>query len=316
MLTSKKSLPPLSSEQKIELSNHIYLVKNIIYISNLTDDLYNKDILYQKKFFGQYGHIGQIIFDKTKKKENNVIIKFDTVNQAALAILSLNNFKLNKEYNMNIKYYITKFCNYFLNNKQCLNQNCLLLHSTIINDYQFCRILNLNEFNSFQFALNLLNIPNQLFEIIKLKLIGENYYEKNKKFPKLTIKKLKNPEFIKKIYPIALQEYKNKEKNKSDSNENSKLSSEDDSSTNDSLKNKNYSFIKKTRINKSRFDFVKNNNKNDKFSVVIPEFVLDFLDKSILSNLNSIIKYDNEVYSKKNFNDSWINILFGINQTN
>ena len=48
---------------------------------------------------------------------------------------------------------------------------------------------------------------------------------------------------------------------------------------------------------------------------MIPEFVLDFLDKSILLNLNAVNK-DNEVYSKKNFNDSWINILFGINQKN
>ena len=315
MPINKKSLPPLSLEQKIELSNHIYLIKNIIYISNLTNDLYNKDILYQKKFFGQYGHIGQIIFDKNNKNENNVIIKFDTVNQAALAILSLNNFYLNKDNNVNIKYYITKFCNYFLNNKQCLNKNCLLLHNIIINDYQFFKIENLDNFNSFQFALDLLNIPNHVFEIIKLKLIGDNYYEKNKKFPKLTIKKLKNPEFIKNIFPITFQESKIKEKNKNDLSENLKLSSEDDSTTNDSSKNKNYSFLKKTRRNKSRFDFVKNNNNNNNSSVVIPEFVLDFLDKSILLNLNAVNK-DNEVYSKKNFNDSWINILFGINQKN
>ena len=316
MLTNKNLLPPLSLDQKIDLSNHKYLIKNIIYISNLTNDLYNKDILYQKKFFGQYGHIGQIFFDKNNQKQNSVIIKFDTVNQAALAILSLNNFKLNKDHYINIKYYITKYCNSFLNNKECLNQNCLLLHNTIINDYHFYKIENLNEFNSFQFALTLLNIPNEVFKIFKLGFIGENYYQKNNKFPKLTIKKLKNQEYIKKIYPIALQEYKNKEKNKYDSNENSKLSSEDDSTTNDSSKNKNYySFLKKTRKNKSRFDFV-NNNKNNNFSVVIPEFVLDFLDKSILSNLNSLIKNDNEVYSKINYNDSWINILFGTGKYN
>ena len=49
---------------------------------------------------------------------------------------------------------------------------------------------------------------------------------------------------------------------------------------------------------------------------MIPEFVLDFLDKSILSNLNSLIKNDNEVYSKINYNDSWINILFGTGKYN
>ena len=310
MLTNKRLLPPLSFEQKIELSTHIYITKNSIYLSNLPNELFMKDILYQKKFLGQYGHINQIIIDKKNKKENKVIIKFDTVNQAALAILSLHNFKLNNGYQINIMYYLTKYCNYFLNNRECPNQNCLFLHSLSINDYQYYRISNSNKFDSFQFALDLLNIPKQVFEIIKFKLIEENYYEKNKKFPKLTIKKLKNQEFLKKIYPIALQEYKSKEKNnKSDSNENSKLSSEDDS-TIDSYKNKNYSF---RRRNNSRFNFIKKEKENDKYSIVVPDFVLDFIDKSIFYNLYvNNKKNDNEMY-RTNFHDDWKNILFGNN---
>ena len=310
MLTNKRLLPPLSFEQKIELSTHIYITKNSIYLSNLPNELFMKDILYQKKFLGQYGHINQIIIDKKNKKENKVIIKFDTVNQAALAILSLHNFKLNNGYRINIMYYLTKYCNYFLNNRECPNQNCLFLHSLSINDYQYYKISNSNKFDSFQFALDLLNIPKQVFEIIKFKLIEENYYEKNKKFPKLTIKKLKNQEFLKKIYPIALQEYKSKEKNnKSDSNENSKLSSEDDS-TIDSYKNKSYSF---RRRNNSRFNFIKKEKVNDKYSIVVPDFVLDFIDKSIFYNLYlNKKKNDNEMY-RTNFHDDWKNILFGNN---
>ena len=310
MLTNKRLLPPLSFEQKIELSTHIYITKNSIYLSNLPNELFMKDILYQKKFLGQYGHINQIIIDKKNKKENKVIIKFDTVNQAALAILSLHNFKLNNGYRINIMYYLTKYCNYFLNNRECPNQNCLFLHSLSINDYQYYKISNSNKFDSFQFALDLLNIPKQVFEIIKFKLIEENYYEKNKKFPKLTIKKLKNQEFLKKIYPIALQEYKSKEKNnKSDSNENSKLSSEDDS-TIDSYKNKSYSF---RRRNNSRFNFIKKEKVNDKYSIVVPDFVLDFIDKSIFYNLYiNNKKNDNEMY-RTNFHDDWKNILFGNN---
>ena len=310
MLTNKRLLPPLSNEKKIELSTHIYITKNSIYLSNLPNELFMKDILYQKKFLGQYGHINQIIIDKKNKKENKVIIKFDTVNQAALAILSLHNFKLNNGYRINIMYYLTKYCNYFLNNRECPNQNCLFLHSLSINDYQYYKISNSNKFDSFQFALDLLNIPKQVFEIIKFKLIEENYYEKNKKFPKLTIKKLKNQEFLKKIYPIALQEYKSKEKNnKSDSNENSKLSSEDDS-TIDSYKNKSYSF---RRRNNSRFNFIKKEKANEKYSIVVPDFVLDFIDKSIFYNLYiNNKKNDNEMY-RTNFHDDWKNILFGNN---
>ena len=154
-----------------------------------------------------------------------------------------------------------------------------------------------------------------------MKLIEENYYQKNKKFPKLTIKKLKNQEYIKKIYPIAIEELKNKnntinkENNyKNELNENSKNSSEDDS-TIDSYKNKKSYIQKIKRRNNSRFDFVKKENDNNNFKVIIPEFVLDFIDKSIFFSLyiNNYIKLGECI---KDFNDSWIDILFGINQSN
>jgi hypothetical protein len=230
MLTNKRLLPPLSFEQKIELSTHIYITKNSIYLSNLPNELFMKDILYQKKFLGQYGHINQIIIDKKNKKENKVIIKFDTINQAALAILSLHNFKLNNGYRINIMYYLTKYCNYFLNNRECPNQNCLFLHSLSINDYQYYKISNSNKFDSFQFALDLLNITNHVFNLIKLKLIEDNYYEKFKKFPKLTIKKLKNQEFIKNLFEkdnnnnnkIQKKNKKNSKINNKNNNENLK----------------------------------------------------------------------------------------------
>ena len=321
MLTNKKQYSQLSLDKKIELSSQIYISKNTIYLSNIPNELFSKDILYQKKYLGQYGHINQILFDKKNKKENKVIIKFDTVNQAALAILSLENFELNNGFKIKIMYYLTKFCNYFLSNRECLNQNCLFIHNININEYQYQRITNPNQLNSYQFALDILKIPKNIFEILKMKLIEENYYQKNKKFPKLTIKKLKNQEYIKKIYPIAIEELKNKnntinkENNyKNELNENSKNSSEDDS-TIDSYKNKKSYIQKIKRRNNSRFDFVKKENDNNNFKVIIPEFVLDFIDKSIFFSLyiNNYIKLGEYI---KDFNDSWIDILFGINQSN
>ena len=99
------------------------------------------------------------------KNEKNVIAQFDTVNQAALAILALDNFELNNGFKIKIMYYLTKFCNHFLNNKECLNQNCLFIHTANINEYQYERITNPNQLNSFQFALDVLNIPKNIFEI-------------------------------------------------------------------------------------------------------------------------------------------------------
>ena len=324
MLTNKKLYSQLSLDKKIELSSQIFISKNTIYLLNIPNEIFSKEILCRKKYLGQYGHINQILFDKKNKKENKVILKFDTVNQAALAILALDNFELNNGFKIKIMYYLTKFCNHFLNNKECLNQNCLFIHTVNINEYQYERITNPNQLNSFQFALDVLNIPKNIFEIIKIQLFEENYYQKNNKFPKLTIKKLKNlQEYIKKIYPNANEGLKKKnnkikkENNfKNESNENSKNSYEDDSKI-DSYKNKNNSYITKIkRRNYSRFDFVKKENDNNNFKVIIPKFVLDFIDKSIFFSLyinNNNIKIGEYI---KNFNDNWIDILFGTNQSN
>ena len=74
----------------------------------------------------------------------------------------------------------------------------------------------------------------------------------------------------------------------------------------------NYYLIKrKIRRKKSRFEFVKNDNENCISSVVIPEIVLDFLDKSTNLLIN---KYENYTeINLINFNDNWSNILFDKN---
>ena len=64
MSNLKHILSFISLEQKVELSNHIYISKNTVSISNIPDELYSKNLLYQKKYLGQYGHINQIFFDK------------------------------------------------------------------------------------------------------------------------------------------------------------------------------------------------------------------------------------------------------------
>ena len=341
MLTNKNLLPPLSLDQKIDLSNHKYLIKNIIYISNLTNDLYNKDILYQKKFFGQYGHIGQIFFDKNNQKQNSVIIKFDTVNQAALAILALDNFELNNGFKIKIMYYLTKFCNHFLNNKECLNQNCLFIHTANINEYQYERITNPNQLNSFQFALDVLNIPKPIFDVIYMKLIGDNFYENQKKFPKMTMKKLKNEEFINSILSYIKENQKNNKGNNNIKkppkkkfenknthkkyNKNKYKNSKRDSfhsfdsnnekiSTSEESVEKNYEFIYNNNIifkrkKNSRFDFVKKNNNDNE--IIIPEFILDFIDKYLVLICNNKFNDNNGNdygFFYLDFNN-WFNII-------
>ena len=112
-----------------------FICKNSVFISNLPENILNKDILYQKKFIGQYGHIKSMIFlNLQKKDEKNLIVQFDTINQAALCILSLNNLNICGK-KIKIKYLQTNYCYYFLNNIECKINNCIYLHSKQINSY-------------------------------------------------------------------------------------------------------------------------------------------------------------------------------------
>ena len=225
---SKKQSNQITQEEKMILSNKFYLIKNIVFISNIPKEFFTKEILFQKKFLGQYGHINQICLINKNKIENSSIVHFDTVNQAALAIIALNNFEINEK-KIKISYYNTKYCHFFLNNKVCPNPNCFYIHTYKINDYLFKEI-QINEYiNSFMFALNILNISSNFFLLFYEKLIGEKYFEKYKKFPKMTVKKLKNEENLKHLnrHNINLtnqkmfQKNKNSKKIKSKSYENS-----------------------------------------------------------------------------------------------
>ena len=304
-----QKLKNTSPQEKDELLNRYFISKNIILISNLPEELYSKEHLYQKKYLGQYGHIIQILFDKNNKNNKSIIVQFDTNNQSALAVLFLDNLLIKNNQRLKVSYFITKYCYNFINNEVCFNSTCLFIHDYNINEYLYSEIKHFGFINNVKFASNVLNIPLKIILSIKSELFGENYYLQNQKFPKITMKKLKNKDFIKNIS----SKEKNYKKNEFKSYKNS---SEDDSiNTNNTSNNWNYSLIYKLkRKNKSRFNFVKNDiNKNE--SVFIPEFVLDFLDKSIFNyNNNDLLNNDYNI-NIDNFNCNWSIILFGKNKS-
>ena len=313
----------LISEQSYYLSKKIYLSKNTIILSNIPENLFSKDILYQKKFLGQYGHINKMVLSKNSQNEKKIIVQFDTVNQAALAILSLHNFKI-ENIKLKVNYFIIKYCLYYLNNKECSNPNCVFLHEKKINNYLLLELKNNKIIDCFKFALDILNLTKKTFDIIYLKLIGDDYYEIQKKFPKLSMKKLKNEDFIKSLYHHYEKEQninkKNKKKNNIknrnsfdslESNTENLLSSSDESieKINDSIQKYQYENIFK-RKNNSRFDFV--NKNNDKLNCNIPDFVLDFLDKYFTLhyiNINNFQNNDKEKIIIKDFNFNWCKLI-------
>ena len=299
-----QKLKNTSPQEKDELLNRYFISKNIILISNLPEELYSKEHLYQKKYLGQYGHIIQILFDKNNKNNKSIIVQFDTNNQSALAVLFLDNLLIKNNQRLKVSYFITKYCYNFINNKECNNSTCLFIHNYYINEYLYSEINHFGFINNIKFASSILNIPLKSLMSIKTELFGDNYYLQHQKFPKITIKKLKNKDFIKNFSSNTIN---NKDESKSNKN-----SSEDDSiNTNNTSKNWNNSlFFKFKRKNKSRFNFVKTDINKNEF-VLIPEFVLDFLDKSIFNyNNNDLLNNDYNV-NIDNFNCNWSIILFG-----
>ena len=324
MSVFKKQSNLMSQDEKIILLNKYFILKNTVFISNIPKEFFTKEILYQKKFLGQYGHINQMFLINNNKIENSVIVQFDTVNQAALSIIALNNFEINKNIKIKISYYNTRYCHYFLNNKECQNPNCLFIHTSKINDYLYKEI-NMNEyFNSFQFALNILNVSLDSFKIIYEKIIGEKYFEKYEKFPKMTIKKLKNEENsnnlnrnnINKQNQKINQKNKNVKKNKSRSFENSLKNLENLSNKknlqiramSNNIKN-SINNLTENRTKNSRFLFVKNNeNRDDKVNV--PDYVINVIDKYLkLYIIDKKYNYDLIKTVNTNFNANWSDLL-------
>ena len=317
MSICKKTTNLISNEEKNQLSNKFFIVKNIIFLSRIPRGIFSKEILIQKKFLGQYGHINQLYLINNNKHENSVIAQFDTVNQAALSIIALNNFEINKNQKLKISYYYSRYCHSFLNNKECKNLNCLFIHSIKINDYLYKEI-QVNEYiNSFLFALNILDVSLTSFQLLSERIIGEKYFENKNKFPKITVKKLKNEENFRKIslnFFFKSNTFSNKillKKNKSKSFKNSmkKLDNINKERKKRSVSHINLfkNIILNKRTEKSRFLFVKKiENKEDKVNV--PDFVINTIAKLLNLYLNDKTSENNNLIQNVNninFNANW-----------
>ena len=321
MSICKKTTTLISNEEKNQLSNKFFIVKNIIFLSKIPREIFSKEILIQKKFLGQYGHINQLYLINNNKHENSVIAQFDTVNQAALSIIALNNFEINKNQKLKISYYYSRYCHSFLNNKECKNVNCLFIHSTKINDYLYKEI-QVNEYiNSFLFALNILDVSLTSFQLLSERIIGEKYFEKTNKFPKMTVKKLKNEENFRKISLIFFFNSNTllnnillkKNKSKSFKNSMKKVDNINKERKKRSVSHINLfkNIILNKRTEKSRFLFVKKiENKEDKVNV--PDFVINTIDKLLKLYLNEKTSENKNLIQNVNninFNANWSDLL-------
>ena len=243
----------MTQEELNEYSSYSYLCKNTIFITKISSNLLNKDLLYQKRYLGQYGHINSINFVRNQKNNGkNIVVKFDTINQAALCILSLQNFEVDENIKLEVRYFTTKYCYFYLLGKECQNNNCLFLHEKKINDNIYINIKPGEIIDSQKLALNNLKINKRTFETVYNNIIKPNFYKIYNKFPKLTIKKLKG----------YISEKKNNFKNKENknNNHNNKFFNNDNNNDNNSNNSNNSNNNSNDTYNDSNSNDISNNN--------------------------------------------------------
>ena len=140
------NIPSIFTEKSLlTLSKQRIIQKNLVHFQGFPDSIYDKELLLSPQYFGQYGHITKIVLvskeDKIlKKKTNSAYLTFETKVQAAYCILSVDSIKISNHL-VRAFFGTTKYCNHFLNNYHCFNEDkCMFLHhiaeaSDIINEY-------------------------------------------------------------------------------------------------------------------------------------------------------------------------------------
>ena len=124
---------PFNEKIALSLSKQRIIQKNLVHLQGFPDSMYNENLLLSQEYLGQYGSIKKIALvskeDKvTHKKVNSAYITFDTNIQATYCILSMDSIKLNNQI-IRAFFGTTKYCNHFLNNYLCFNQEkCMFLH--------------------------------------------------------------------------------------------------------------------------------------------------------------------------------------------
>jgi hypothetical protein len=134
-IESKKHTYFTREEYQI-LSRSRIIQKNLVHFQGFPDSIYDKDLLLSPEYFGQYGNIIKIVLvskeDKVlKKKTNSAYLTFETKEQAAYCILSVDSIKIDNQL-VRAFFGTTKYCNHFLNNFKCFNsEKCMFLHNLV-----------------------------------------------------------------------------------------------------------------------------------------------------------------------------------------
>ena len=318
------------------LSSVQLLRKDSVVVANLPRAISNKKILSKYKYFGQYGHIDKILISKNSQNSFNATISYESIQEAALALIAIDSFKIDGR-PIAANYPVTRYCNYYLNNKDCTNKDCMFVHE--ISDGVNTVEISSQKVNSKSIALKILEISNEQCEALLSKQ-NKAQNEDNSNlisFPQISLDLLNtsdnddNMEYVLVREPRQVNRGKAFKKRKRYYKFNRKMTDYNDSSKDiirnfgdsigNSRTNEKFSHRKLTydsgimfkRNDRSRFDFVKGDNmiKNE-HCVDIPEFVYDIIDEKINKFFSSEKKEKNATKSiDKNVEVAWRDIILG-----
>ena len=266
-------------ELRTPLQNMRIIQKNLVYLIGLSKDLIDKEeLLCSFEYLGQFGKIIKFVINKSKTYNENgpngpsysCYVTYSSYEESSLAILSLDNAIIDNHV-IKASYGTTKYCNNFLKNSVCLNEECLYLHE--IADEE--DIISRSEMSN----------NKKIFELQQKKAIELSQIK--------TVRKRKQLEEIKKrrtIFPNAYDVYK-KESVKEYLRE---------------TKSKGYNLFQSPK--ESRFDFVqKDVATNSNIKIDVPTRLSSLISKKFIRSVlykkerDKIIEY---YFSKRNAYDS------------
>ena len=110
----------LAEKSILALSKQRIIQKNLVHFQGFPDSLYDKNLLLSIDYFGQYGSIRKIVLvskeDKIlKKKTNSAYLTFETKEQAAYCILSVDSIKISNHLEIIIIALMKKNVCFFIN---------------------------------------------------------------------------------------------------------------------------------------------------------------------------------------------------------
>ena len=175
-----------TKNEMLSLSKIRIIKKNLVHVHGLPSSFANTDKLSQIEYFGQYGKIQKILLssktNETNKKTFSVYITYSNEKEASFAILAVDSLLIEGKL-VRAFFGTTKYCNYFLNNSFCPNEDkCMFLHK-LVKDKDI--IIDINTVFSYNEHLNLAKKIIQFSNPETKKIVMKLLKPKNTIFPNI-----------------------------------------------------------------------------------------------------------------------------------